>query len=63
MLTDTEVKTLDLVADGYSNPDIGRLLALSEGTIKSYLRNITAKLGANGREQAVRIAMRQGIIS
>ncbi len=61
-LTDTEVKILDLVGDSYTNSEIGQRLGLSDSAIKFHLRNITAKLGANGREQAVRIAVRQGII-
>jgi two-component system, NarL family, response regulator len=37
-------------------------LSLTEVTVKSHVRNVLAKLGANDRTHAVTIALKRGII-
>lgn len=61
-LSARELEVLDLVADGYSNTDIARLLHLSETTVKSHLAHIYPKLGVNSRTAAVASAREAGII-
>jgi DNA-binding NarL/FixJ family response regulator len=61
-LTPREIDVLRLVAAGNANKEIGVRLALTEVTIKSHVRNILAKLGANDRTHAVTIALKRGII-
>jgi DNA-binding NarL/FixJ family response regulator len=61
-LTPREIDVLRLVAGGNANKEIGVRLALTEVTIKSHVRNILAKLGANDRTHAVTIALKRGII-
>jgi predicted ATPase/DNA-binding CsgD family transcriptional regulator len=51
-----EVEILDLISDGLSNREISLKLHLSPETIKWYNKQIFAKLGANSRTQAVKIA-------
>lgn len=63
VLTDTEIDVLNLVADGLTNPDIGQRMHRSVSTIGNHIGNIFRKLNVTSREQAVRAAMRQGIIS
>jgi len=61
-LTPREIDVLRLVAAGNANKEIGVLLSLTEVTIKSHVRNILSKLGANDRTHAVTIALKRGII-
>jgi DNA-binding NarL/FixJ family response regulator len=51
-----------MVASGTPNKVIACELALAEPTVKSHLKNIFQKLGANDRTHAVTIAMRRGYI-
>lgn len=61
-LTPREIDVLRLVAGGNANKEIGAQLSLTEVTVKSHVKNILAKLGANDRTHAVTIALKRGII-
>jgi two-component system, NarL family, response regulator len=61
-LTPREADVLRLVARGNANKAIAARLSLTEETIKSHIRSILAKLGANDRTHAVAIALKRGII-
>ncbi len=61
-LSDREIDVLRRVAEGMSNKIIASQLFLSEATIKSHLKNILAKLGANDRTHAVTIATKRGFM-
>jgi DNA-binding NarL/FixJ family response regulator len=61
-LTPREVGVLRLVAAGNSNKEIAAQLSLTEVTVKSHVKNVLAKLGANDRTHAVAIALKRGII-
>jgi DNA-binding NarL/FixJ family response regulator len=61
-LTDRELEILKRVADGTSNREIASALDLTEATVKSHLKTIMAKLGANDRTHAVMIAIRRGFM-
>ncbi len=61
-LTQREVEVLRLVAEGYTNQQIGQDLSLSEHTIRFHLRNILKKLHAQSRTEAATRAMREGLI-
>ncbi|MFM0395505.1 LuxR C-terminal-related transcriptional regulator [Paraburkholderia phytofirmans] len=61
-LTDREHGVLVLLAEGLANRAIGERLFVSETTVKFHLRNISAKLGASNRTQAIVIARRSGLI-
>jgi len=56
-LTPRELDVLRLVAQGNSNPSIGRALFLSEATVKTHLGHVFEKLGVNDRTRAVTRAM------
>jgi DNA-binding CsgD family transcriptional regulator len=60
-LTPTEVKIAALVARGDSTSDIARGMFLSRRTVQTYISHILAKLGAKGRVDIVREALRQGV--
>jgi DNA-binding NarL/FixJ family response regulator len=61
-LTEREVEVLRRVACGTSNREIAAALELTEATVKSHMKNIMAKLGANDRTHAVMIAIKRGFI-
>jgi DNA-binding NarL/FixJ family response regulator len=61
-LTGREVEVLALVAEGVNNRDIGSKLFISEGTVKSHIKSILAKLDATSRTEAVAIAGRRGLL-
>jgi len=61
-LTDREVEVLRLIAEGMSNKEISDRLGISVNTVKSYIKNIYQKLGANRRVQAVARARELNIL-
>ena len=61
-LSARESEVLQLVAAGHRNRDIGKLLFISEETVKAHLRHIMEKLGARDRTHAVVLADRRGIV-
>jgi DNA-binding NarL/FixJ family response regulator len=61
-LTLRESEILKHVATGNSNQDIGKLLFISEQTVKAHLRHIMDKLGASDRAHSVAIAVRRGFL-
>jgi len=61
-LTDRELHILNLVADGLSNPQIARRLAISRNTVKFHISSIMSKLGATSRTEAVTIGVKRGLI-
>jgi len=62
VLTPREVDVLRLVAGGNANKEIAARLSLTEETVKSHIRNILGKLGANDRTHAVAIGIKRGIL-
>jgi NarL family two-component system response regulator LiaR len=62
-LTEREMEVLKLIAQGYSNREIGEQLCLSERTIGKYASNILDKLHVANRTQAALYALRKGIAS
>jgi DNA-binding CsgD family transcriptional regulator len=60
-LTATEIKIAALMARGDSTSDIARSMFLSRRTVQTYISRILAKLGAKGRVDIVREALRQGV--
>jgi DNA-binding NarL/FixJ family response regulator len=61
-LTPREIEVLEQVAAGNSNKAIADRLEISEDTVKSHIRSILSKLGANDRTHAVTIALRRGFL-
>ena len=61
-LTPREIDVLRLIAKGSANKIIAAELSLTEETVKSHIRNILSKLGANDRTHAVAIGLHRGII-
>jgi two-component system response regulator DesR len=59
-LTDRERSILQRAGDGRTSAEIAAELRLSEGTVRNYLSEAIAKLGAANRTDAARIARARG---
>ena len=61
-LTPAEINVLRLIAAGNANKQIADQLKITEETVKSRVKSILSKLGANDRTHAAMIGMKRGII-
>jgi DNA-binding NarL/FixJ family response regulator len=61
-LTERELEVLQLVAVGLSNGEIADRLYVSEGTVKTHVRRVFAKLDVRDRTQAVIFAFNAGLV-
>ena len=61
-LSDREVEVLGLIAEGYSNDEIGKRLYIAMSTVKRHINNIYGKLGVKNRTQAIKTARKIGLL-
>lgn len=62
-LTPREREVLKLASRGHSNGAIGRMLSVSEDTVKQYARLMFRRLGAVDRAHAVRRGFELGLLT
>jgi LuxR family transcriptional regulator, maltose regulon positive regulatory protein len=62
LLSDTELSSLTDIAQGRTNKEIGRRLAISANTVKYHLKRVFAKLNVPTRRAAVATAKREGLL-
>jgi DNA-binding NarL/FixJ family response regulator len=62
-LTPREMQVLGLLAEGLPNKAIADELGISDQTVKFHVASISGKLGAANRTDAVRRAVRRGLIA
>ena len=62
-LTPRELEILTLVGQGLSNKLIARALDITEGTVKTHVKNVLEKLDATSRTEALAVAARRGLIT
>jgi DNA-binding CsgD family transcriptional regulator/tetratricopeptide (TPR) repeat protein len=60
-LSKRELEVLALIAEGLSNPEIGRQLYITRKTVAVHVSNILTKLGVSGRVEAAAAAIRLGL--
>ncbi len=61
-LTPAETAVLRLIAAGNANKQIADQLSITEETVKSRVKSILSKLGANDRTHAAMIGLKRGVI-
>jgi two-component system NarL family response regulator len=61
-LTPREMEVLQLMMEGKTNHQIAKTLYIVEGTVKSHVNSILAKMGVSDRTQAVTTALRRGLV-
>ena len=61
--TQREIEVLQLISEGLVNREIGKILFLSEETVKSHVRHLLAKLQARSRAHAVAVGFRRGLLN
>jgi LuxR family maltose regulon positive regulatory protein len=61
-LSAREGDILKLIAQGLSNKQIARSLAIAPETVKSHVKHIFAKLSVEKRAQAVSLAQSLGLV-
>ncbi|EIW17170.1 MULTISPECIES: response regulator [Pelosinus] len=62
-LSEREKEVLQLVSQGLGNKEIGKVLFITESTVKNHLRNILDKLHLQNRMQLIAFAYKNGLIS
>lgn len=62
-LTDRERVVLQLAADGYSNREIAVHLVVAVSTVKSHIKHVFSKLGADSRTRAIARARALGLVT
>jgi DNA-binding NarL/FixJ family response regulator len=61
-LTDREREVMQLIAEGYTAPEIGERLAISPKTVDTYKQRINDKLGLTHRADYVKLALKLGLL-
>lgn len=61
-LSSREFQIVELVARGFTNPDIARQLAISVNTARHHRARVMGKLGLHSTAELVRFALNQGLL-
>jgi DNA-binding NarL/FixJ family response regulator len=62
LLTAREKEVLELIAEGYTNPQIAEKIFLSPFTVDSHRKNLLAKLGVKNTASLIRLAVERKLI-
>jgi DNA-binding NarL/FixJ family response regulator len=62
LLTPREKEVLELIAEGYTNPQIAQKIFLSPFTVDSHRKNLLAKLGVKNTASLIRLAVDRKLI-
>jgi two-component system, NarL family, response regulator NreC len=58
-----EREILNLLAEGKTNAEIGKLLVISTRTVETHRKNLMGKLGLNSQGEMLRYAIKHGLLS
>jgi DNA-binding NarL/FixJ family response regulator len=61
-LSSREIEVLELIANGFSNKEIGSALGITEATVKWHVTIILSRLDVSDRTEAIVAALQRGII-
>jgi DNA-binding NarL/FixJ family response regulator len=61
-LTERELEVLALLSEGLTNTDIAKRMVVSVHTVRNHVANLSAKLGAHSKLEALSIAIRRGLL-
>jgi two-component system, NarL family, response regulator LiaR len=62
-LTERETEVLKLMAQGYSNAEIARLIVVSNATVYTHVSRILSKLNVSSRTQATLYALKKKLVT
>ena len=62
-LTETEIKIVKLVLNGYTNKDVANELYISDKTVKFHLYKVFKKLKVKNRSELILFGFRHGLVS
>ena len=62
-LSSREKEILQLIAEGKTNSDIGKLLVISTRTVETHRNNLMRKLGFSSQMEIIRYAFKHGLLS
>jgi DNA-binding NarL/FixJ family response regulator len=58
-----QIEILNLVAKGFSNKEIAKIVGISPETVKEHVANIFCRIGASSRAEAATLAVNLGLIT
>ena len=58
-----QIEILNLVAKGFSNKEIAKIVGISPETVKEHVANIFSRIGASSRAEAATLAVSLGLIT
>lgn len=61
-LTERDLDVLQLICQGYTNPEIAQQLHLAPGTVRNYVSALLQKLDVEDRTQAAVVAYQRGLV-
>ncbi len=62
VLTNREFQVLELIAQGYSNSDIAKILVISEYTVNDHTKKIYRKLDVHNRHAAAQVMIKHNLV-
>ena len=60
-MTVSELRVVEIVGEGATNPEVAERLGVSPHTVNTHLRNAYAKLGINSRAELSRMVCGGGV--
>lgn len=62
-MSSRQIEILNLVAKGFSNKEIAKIVGISPETVKEHVANIFSRIGASSRAEAATLAVNLGLIT